>query len=440
MTLDYNTRMVVTGAGMLGAVSGLVGVYLLLRKRSLIGDAISHATLPGLVIAFLIQVALGGTGRDLVWLLVFSGVSGILGALTVLVIRRWTNLKEDAALAIVLSTYFGLGMALLSVAQQTQTGNPAGLEGFIFGKTASIVASDALIILSTSVAVTAVIVACRKELKLLCFDPSLASAQGWPVLWMDLLLLGSVLLVVVVGITIVGALLVIALLVIPPASSRFWTHSLNRSLYLSAAFGAASGVVGALTSLFIDKIPSGAAIVLAASFFFGISLVFGSQSGLLWKFLNQRRQRVQADQEHVLRAVYELLESRGRAPSVRGETRSDPVEVEALVKMRAWSRFRLAQSLRQNVNNGWLLQSADGVVTLSASGIQQALKSVRRHRLLELYFSRWADLSPDAIDRGADYTEHALDDELLAMLEKDAMSMGDDIDLPNSIHPIAEST
>ena len=433
---DYNTRLVILCAGLLGVISGMVGVYLILRKRSLIGDAICHAALPGLAIAFLAHVALGGDGKNLFWLLAGAGISGTAGSLAVIALRRWTNLKEDAALGIVLSVFFGIGMALFSIVQQFEQGDAAGLENFILGKSASIVASDAITICVASLIVVAVLLLFRKELTFLCFDSTLASAQGWPVLLMDLLLLGCVLIVVIVGANVVGVILVIALLVTPPASARFWTHSLPVTIFISALIGASSGVIGALSSLMIDRIPSGAAIVLSASGFFALSMFFGTERGLLWRAWRMGRQRTKADQEHVLRSIFELLEGKGKAPQSQGQMRSESVLISDLVRMRCWSASRLQRAMRQITNQGWATVNRDGAATLTASGIQQSLKAVRRHRLLELYFARWADLSPDAIDRGADYTEHALDDDLLAELEKDAIVMGDEIDLPKSVHPI----
>ena len=200
---DYNTQLVILCAGLLGVIAGMVGVYLILRKRSLIGDTICHATLPGLAISFLANVALGGDGKNLFWLLTGAGLSGAAGSLAVIGLRRWSNLKEDAALGIVLSVFFGIGMALFSIVQQSQQGNSAGLENFILGKTASIVANDARTIVVSSLVVVSVLVLFRKELRLLCFDSLLASAQGWPVLMIDLLLLSCVLIVVIVGANVV---------------------------------------------------------------------------------------------------------------------------------------------------------------------------------------------------------------------------------------------
>jgi manganese/zinc/iron transport system permease protein len=433
---DYNTQLVILCAGLLGVIAGMVGVYLILRKRSLIGDTICHATLPGLAISFLTNVALGGDGKNLFWLLAGAGLSGAAGSIAVIGLRRWSNLKEDAALGIVLSVFFGIGMALFSIVQQSSQGNSAGLENFILGKTASIVADDARTIIVASLIVVSVLVLFRKELRLLCFDSMLASAQGWPVLLMDLLLLTCVLVVVIVGANVVGVILVIALLVIPPASARFWTHSLPKTIFFSACIGAISGIVGALSSLLLDRIPTGAAIVLAATSFFTLSMLFGTERGLIWRAWSLGMQRTRTDQEHVLRAIFELLETRGKSPQVHGQLRSEPVLLTDLVRMRSWSTSRLKSAVSQLRNQEWVTTNMAGSATLTASGIQQSHRAVRRHRLLELYFSRWADLTPDAIDRGADYTEHVLNDDLLAELEKDAIVMGDSIEYPKSVHPI----
>jgi Mn-dependent DtxR family transcriptional regulator len=138
----------------------------------------------------------------------------------------------------------------------------------------------------------------------------------------------------------------------------------------------------------------------------------------------------------VLRAIYELLESKGLAPQEYAQVRSDAANLSELVRMRAWSPSRLKSAVRQIQRQGWATINSEGDAVLTASGIQQSMRAIRKHRLLELYFSRWADLSPDAIDRGADYTEHTLDDDLLAQLEKDAIVMGESVELPKSVHPI----
>lgn len=434
--MDYNTRLVLFGSGMLGAVCGLVGVYLLLRKRSLIGDAICHASLPGIALGFFASVWSGGDGRDTNFLLAGAAITGVAGALTVLGLRRWTSLKDDAALGIVLSVFFGCGMALLSLVQQTSEGNAAGIEGFIYGNTAGIMANDAILIAIACSLVATTLLLLRKELQLLCFDAAFAASQGWPTFAIDLTLLACILIVVIVGTSIVGVLLIIAMVVIPPAAARFWSDRLSWNLVVSTSIGIASGLLGALSSLVIERVPSGAAMVLFAAALFALSMLFGKKHGLLWRALQLRSLRTQADDEHAMRSMYEWLESRQLRPEKQGTLRSETIPLLELSRMHDWPPNRLRSVLARLEGSGFLLQQTDGRVALTASGIQQSIRAIQRHRLLELYFARWAELSPQAIDRCADYTEHALDDELLAMLERDALDTGSPIDPPPSIHPI----
>lgn len=434
--MDYNTRLVILGCAMLGAACGLVGVFLLLRKRSLIADAICHASLPGIAIAFFVSLAYGGQGRQPLVLLAGAALSGCLGALAVMALRRFTQLKEDAALGIVLSVFFALGMVLLSLVQQTESGNAAGLEGFIYGNTAGIVAQDAKLIAIVCGMVCAGVLLLRKELQLLCFDPTYASAQGWPVLILDLVLMGFGLLIVIVGTSIVGVLLVVAMVVIPPSAARFWSDRLGWNLLTSTLLGMTAGILGALCSYRSEHLPSGASMVLVAAGLFALSLLFGSRHGIVWGWRQRFQSRWFADQEHLLRGAFELLESDRKAPAIHGDLRSEPVDKLRLATQLHWSKKQLDRIAKTLARKGWIIDRNPNQFILSPTGIQQSHRAVRRHRLLELYFSHWADLSPDAIDRCADYTEHSLDDELLARLERDAMDLGKRIDPPPSIHPV----
>jgi manganese/zinc/iron transport system permease protein len=147
---DYNTRVVFAGVTALGATGGLVGTFLLLRRRSLLSDTVSHSTLPGVGLAFLVAEALGQSGRSLPWLLGGAALTGALGMLAVVLIRTRTRVKDDAALAIVLSVFFGLGIALLVMVQQLPTGNAAGLSRFLYGKVAAMTGQDARLMLVAS--------------------------------------------------------------------------------------------------------------------------------------------------------------------------------------------------------------------------------------------------------------------------------------------------
>jgi manganese/zinc/iron transport system permease protein len=277
---------------------------------------------------------------------------------------------------------------------------------------------------------------CRKELQVFCFDSNFASSTGWCVLLLDLILLTSVLVVVIVGANVVGVILVVALMVIPPVSARFWTSQLQRTVCISAFLGGMAGVLGSIASLYIDHMPTGPSIVLAAALLFSISLLFGKEKGLVWRAWSFSTLKNEADSEHVLRSIFEVLESLGQQPQPHGQTRSEGIAPSTLIRTRSWDGIRLKRAIDSICREGWAVRNSSGEIALTASGIQASLKSVRRHRLLELYFANLADLSPAALDRGADVLEHALDDEMLAKLEQDFISMGIKIDVPESVHPI----
>ncbi|MCC7147115.1 MAG: metal ABC transporter permease [Phycisphaeraceae bacterium] len=278
---DHNTRVVVVGTSLLGLTAGVVGSFLLLRKRALLGDALAHATLPGIAAAFLLGEAIGLQGKSLPLLLTGAAVTGAIGLGAVLVIRQLTRLKEDAALGIVLSVFFGVGVALLGIVQKTPTGHAAGLESFIYGKTASMLRSDAYLIAGAAAVIAGVCGLFRKELALLCFDADFAASQGWPVRALDVLLMMLAISLTVIGLQAVGLILVIALLVIPSAAARFWTDRLGLMAATAGGLGAAAGYLGAMVSALWPKMPAGAVIVLTAAAFFMLSMLLGPARGIL---------------------------------------------------------------------------------------------------------------------------------------------------------------
>ena len=202
--------------------------------------------------------------------MVGGALSGSLGVLAILALRRWTPLKEDTAMGCVLSVFFGAGMALWGIVQKQPAGHAAGLETFIYGKAASMILGDVLWIGVVAVLVVLGCVLLFKELKLLCFDDAFAGARGLPVLGLDLVLMGMVVAVCIVGLQAVGLILMIALLVIPAASARFWVTDLKAMVVVSTLFGGVCGWLGAISSGLFADLPSGAMIVLAcSSMFFG---------------------------------------------------------------------------------------------------------------------------------------------------------------------------
>lgn len=311
---DYNTRVVVLGAAALGLAAGVVGCFTLLRRRALMGDALSHATLPGIGLAFILVTLTGGDGKSLPWLLLGATLAGAAGLGVILLIRNLTRLKEDAALGVVLSVFFGLGVATLGVAQNMQAGHAAGLESFIYGKTASMTASDARLI---AVAAGLSVAACAmlfKEFRLLCFDAAFARGQGRPTLLLDVLMMAVVVAVTVIGLQAVGLVLIIALLIIPAAAARFWTERLQWMTVISGAMGALSAALGAAISGVRPDTPSGPMIVIVAAALFALSMAFGAARGVAPRLLRQWRLARRIGRQHLLRAVFELSEGRTLTP------------------------------------------------------------------------------------------------------------------------------
>jgi manganese/zinc/iron transport system permease protein len=407
---SYNTRIVVLGTAMLGLASGITGAFLLLRKRSLMGDALSHATFPGIGIAFAIMVSAGGSGKDLLGLLTGATISGVLGVLCMLAIRNTTRLRDDVAMGFALSVFFGTGAAVYAMVQ-TKPG-AAGLESFIYGKAASMVFSDVVMITVVGILVTGTALLLLKEFTVLCFDEAFAASTGWPVLRLDILLLVLVTAVTVTGLQAVGLILIIAFLIIPPTAARFWTNSLRRMLVLSGAIGAISGWLGASVSALFANLPAGALIVLTAAAIFLFSMLFGSARGVVLKLLDQAKLQRRIGRQHLLRAAYEILETMEQPVS------NQPIPRQRLLEHRSWSNAELSRLLAQARQEDHIEPVSNAsLIHLSESGFGEASRITRNHRLWELYLITHADIAPSHVDRDADLVEHILGSEMVRALE-----------------------
>ncbi len=415
---DYNTRIVVLSVAFLGAASGLVGSFTLLRKRALIGDALSHASLPGITIAYMAAPTLGLNSKSLTVLLTGATISGLIGVLAILWIRSTTKLKEDAALGIVLTVFFGCGAAFLGIIQNMNHTQPAGLEDFIFGKTSAIGVWDTKLIIGASLISTTICILLFKELKLLCFDSDFARSRGSPILLLDIALMSLVVLVTMVGLQAVGLMLMVALLIIPAAASRFWTDRLALMAVVSTILGALGGVIGAMVSTIFQNLPSGAMIVLTCSSFFLISLLFGTQRGLLPRYLRRKRVNWRVARQHLLRSMFELIEQQKEQASISANdlNRKAIVSLDSLMLQRTWSRRELLRTLSSASQDDLIRQRESGV-QFTQAGYTEAARLTRQHRLWELYLITHADVASANVDRDADHIEHVLEPEIVDQLE-----------------------
>jgi manganese/zinc/iron transport system permease protein len=412
---DYNTRVVLTGTALLGVTSGLVGTLMLLRRRALIGDVASHAALPGIGLAYLVmERTQPGTGKWFPGLMLGAASSAVFGLVVSQGLRRIRRIKEDAALALTLSLFFGVGIGLFTMIQGLPSGQAAGLSEFVFGKPAALVAADVQWLAVACLTVLGLCGVLHKEFGLLCFDQEYAIAGGWPVGALDLLLTALVVGVTVLGMQSVGLLLVVALLVLPPTSARFWTNRLGPMQLVAAACGGITSALGVWVSAAFPRLATGAVIVLMGTLGFVVSLLFGTQGGIVWRWGDRMRLERRIGLDDLLRSVYELLEPH---LADNDDLSAWPVDLRALEHTRRWSPGRLPLLLRQAEFDGLLRRDAQGQWRLTMSGRREAIRAVRRHRLWELYLIHFADVAPTSVDRSADAIEHWLQPDLLEQLE-----------------------
>ncbi|WP_439572332.1 metal ABC transporter permease [Phreatobacter sp.] len=277
----FNTSVVMLGAAALGAAAGAAGTFAMLRGRALVSDAVAHATLPGIALAFLIAALLGRSPREPGWLMGGAGLAALGALAAVNWLGRRPKVGADTATAAVLACTFGLGLALMSVVQTLGTGRQAGLEQLLFGSAAAMLPHEAYAMAGLAVLVLAAVALVLKELSAVAFDPDFARASGLPVDRLDSLVALIAAVVVVAALPVAGFILAVALVVIPPAAARFWTDRAGLVVAIAAAFGAASAFFGAAISAVAADTPTGPAIVLMASLVFAVSLAFGRARGLV---------------------------------------------------------------------------------------------------------------------------------------------------------------
>ncbi len=433
MLRNYNTKLVVLSTMILGVASGFVGSFLLLRKRSLMGDALSHACLPGIVLLFIIMASAGGSGKSLGGLLLGASLTGIIGVGVVMLISSTSRVKDDAAMGIVLSVFFGIGIAMMTMVQKTPGQSSAGLIDFIYGKAASMVLQDFVLLSGVAVVIAALCLLLMKEFALLCFDQTFGKCIGLPVYLLDVLLMVLVAAVTVVGMQAVGLILIIAYLVTPAATARFWTDNLRVMLLLSALFGAMSGWLGASLSALLPGMPAGAVIVLMAAVLFILSMLFGTSRGILKRVISHRQLKIKVGRQHMLRAVYELIELRYKT-SAKLSLPNKPIHYANLLSHRTWSAASLGNLLRRGKREDHI-EKFDGMhVSLTESGFGEAARITRNHRLWEIFLITHADIAPSHVDRDADSVEHVLSPEMVRELESALEAKIDTQVIPPSPH------
>jgi manganese/zinc/iron transport system permease protein len=362
LLFDYTLRNVALGSAVLGITSGTLGVFAMLRRQSLLGDTISHAALPGIVLAFLLT----GSKEPIV-LILGAALSGWLAALAIMAIIRTTHLKSDTALGLILSVFFGVGLVLLSLLQKRPDASQAGLESFLFGQAAALMQKDLWTMALLGGLALTVVAAFWKEFKLLSFDPDYGAIAGFPIRLLDILLTSLVVLAIVIGLQTVGVVLMSAMIVAPAAAARQWTDRLSMMVILAAFFGAVAGVVGAVLSSLTPRLPTGPTIVLCITALVAFSLLFAPNRGLVWHKIRHWYRRRQLPMETVLIDLYPLAAQHDHPELVSHAT-------SVLRTMTPAAGVR--RSLRELVKREYVQRRGPDQWALTAAGLAEARRLI----------------------------------------------------------------
>ena len=401
---DPNIRFVALGSVILTASSAIVGAFTFLNKRSLIGDAIAHAVLPGICLGFI----LAGT-KNPFFLIGGAFATGWISLVAVDYITRRTRIKEDTAIGLVLSVFFGVGVVLLTVIQKSGNAAQSGLDHFLFGKAASLVGEDLYTFAAVALILLVAVFLLFKEFTLLAFDKDFAKAIGLPVKKIELVLTSLIVLAVVIGIQAVGVVLMAAILITPAAAARFWTDKMSVMFLLASIFGAISGLAGAYISYVAPAMPTGPWIVIVISFIAFISFFLAPRRGVLSRAFKQGSIRKTINDENVLKALYQVGE----------ESRNFYLQrsVDEILRRRKFQRENLIHVLKRLRNQGYVEQTGP-LWGLTEAGMVRGQRVVKMHRLWELYLTTQLHIAPDHVHDDADTIEHLLTPELEAELER----------------------
>ncbi len=313
-------------------------------------------------------------------MLVGAFVSGIIGVGLIVALRRSTRIKEDAAIGIVLSVFFGIGLALSRMIQnRSPSGSRAGLDSYIFGSAATMRIADLWWIAGVAALCLVVVLLLYKEFKLVAFDMGFARVQGWPAGKLDLLLMGLIAITVVVGLPAAGALLIAAMLILPAAAARFWTERLGVMLVLSSLLGGITAACGTLLSANSAGCRPVRQLCWPATTAFLLSALFARRRGGLARRLAQRRFRRRLEMQSLLRRLYDSSES--SLPNRLAVPASEVLRRSSLSP----------GAVRRAVASGWISTEPADKLRLTEAGLKIASRIARGHRLWQLFLVEYAD-------------------------------------------------
>lgn len=401
---DASLRYALLGSMLLGVCCGLMGSFLVVRKLALMGDALSHAVLPGVALGFLWSME-----KDPVAIFVGAVVVGLLGAGVVQLVRNTTRHKEDAALGFVLASFFGVGICLFTMIQNLPGGNKSGLDKFMFGQAAALGRGDVILLAVVAGVTLLAILVFFKEFAVTSFDPGFARAYGLPVQVFHYGLMLLLAFAIVSALQAVGVVLVSAMLVIPAATAYLLTDRLDRMLILAALVGLAAGAIGAFFSFVGRNLPTGPFMVLAGGTVFFLALFFAPRHGMVARWWRQRSRAARIRREHTAMALYRALEM--------DRFQDEAVPLETFCQVEGVT-FEEGRELWRELAAARMITVQQDAAYFTQAGWQRACELVRNHRLWELYLTHAAQIPASQVHEEADRVEHVLGESVVQQLEQ----------------------
>ena len=378
-----------TAAVAVGISCGVLGCFIVLRNMALIGDALSHAVLPGVFFAFLIF------GYSVVGFFTGSVLAGLVAALLITWIQQNVKTKNDAAIGIVFTAMFAVGVMGISWISKNQ-GVHLDLKDFLVGNVLGISNEEIYLITGLTLYVVANVYIFYRQLFVSTFQPTIAETMGISVRLMHYFLMLLLSLVVVAALKAVGVILVVAMLITPASTALLLTNRLNKVVLLSAFIGLLSAVCGLLLAMIFDTTP-GPAMAIFAAFLYFLAAFFAPQKGLVFQYFQKRKLKNKIRLEDVLKESFKL------------ENR-DGLSFGLLMQKLGFGKNQLNSLIAQLRDKGLFENSG---LKLTGQGREAASKLTRAHRLWETYLVNEVGLSDDQIHEDAERLEHLLSEDLL---------------------------
>jgi len=381
---------------MVGISCGLIGTYIMLRRLSLIGDALAHSVLPGVVIGFMIS------GKNPLGLFLGALVAGILTSILISYVERNSKIKEDTSIGIIFTGAFALGILLVSQLKQVHI----DLSSYLFGDVLGVSDSDLIMSSVITVFILISVILFYKQLLVTSFDPVMAYVIGISTSLVHYFLMTLLSMSIIAGLQSVGVILIIAMLITPPATAFLLTDKLKPLLILSVLIGVFSSVIGLYLSYHFN-FASGASIVLTAVVIFSLTFLFSPKEGVVQKYFRRKRNSGINLTEDILKYLFNAEEKH--------------IEEDLFSKLSlelGLSQNKIISALKRTERNG-LISGDKNNYKLTEKGRELATKLVRSHRLWETYLTEKNIVDMDSIHQDAEKYEHILSDDLIAEIDEE---------------------